>query len=370
MQFLQWLIICLLALHFTVVYSFNLKSISVIFRHGDRTPKKSEIYPLDPHKNYIKSLGYGKLTNEGKNREYQLGVSLKKRYGAMLGDDYDTTNIHAISTDYDRTKMSLLLLLAGFFPPRKDQVWNKNLNWQPIPIAVSTADDGKPNYWNSDLCPKFGAELKRIQSSAEYQKNVRKFDKLKKELSRLTGREIKDLYSMYKLYHLFYAERAMNLKLPAWADYYYPNGPLKDVALFIYKTYSYNDVLKKLNGGLFMREVLKAVSKQINESNETLPDEKIDSPKVFLYSAHASNVAAILQTLNVWNNDLPNYGSAVVLELYKKRSRYYVKILFNTGIPMKFRTLVLPGCPEYCPWEDFLKITKKVLPDDSDRCSI
>ncbi|CAB0031815.1 unnamed protein product [Trichogramma brassicae] len=125
-----------------------------VFRHGDRTPKKSEIYPLDPHKNYIKSLGYGKLTNEGKNREYQLGVSLKKRYGALLGDDYDTSNIHAISTDYDRTKMSLLLLLAGFFPPRKDQKWNQNLNWQPIPIAVS-ADDGKPNYWNSDLCPKY-----------------------------------------------------------------------------------------------------------------------------------------------------------------------------------------------------------------------
>ncbi|CAB0031816.1 unnamed protein product [Trichogramma brassicae] len=92
---------------------------------------------------------------------------------------------------------------------------------------------------------RFGAELKRVQSSAEYLKNARKFDQLKKE-SRLTGREMKDLYSMYKLYHLFYAERAMNLKLPEWADYYYPNGPLKDVALFIYKTYSYNDVLKKL----------------------------------------------------------------------------------------------------------------------------
>lgn len=39
----------------------------------------------------------------------------------------------ARSTDFDRTKMTALLVLAGIYPPPTVQKWDEDLNWMPIP---------------------------------------------------------------------------------------------------------------------------------------------------------------------------------------------------------------------------------------------
>lgn len=43
--------------------------------------------------------------------------------------------LEATSTDYDRTKMSLALVLAGLYPPTGKLRWNEGLNWQPVPYT-------------------------------------------------------------------------------------------------------------------------------------------------------------------------------------------------------------------------------------------
>lgn len=42
--------------------------------------------------------------------------------------------------------------------------------------------------------------------------------------------------------------------------------------------------------------------------------------KFWMYSAHDSNVAGLLNSLNVYNNKLPPYASSVFLELRKKKN--------------------------------------------------
>lgn len=41
----------------------------------------------------------------------------------------------AQSTDYDRTKMSALLALAGLFKPAPSQIWDEEVTWLPIPYS-------------------------------------------------------------------------------------------------------------------------------------------------------------------------------------------------------------------------------------------
>lgn len=85
-------------------------------------------------------------------REYKLGAHLREHYGNFLGDIYHASEVSARSTNTDRTKMSLQLVLASLYPPKGAQNWNKDLNWQPIPItSVPRLDD---NLMIPEECPK------------------------------------------------------------------------------------------------------------------------------------------------------------------------------------------------------------------------
>lgn len=55
-----------------------------------------------------------------------------------MGADYTEDKVYVRSTDVTRTKMSAELVLAGLFPPSEIQTWNKNLNWQPIPVSYKS----------------------------------------------------------------------------------------------------------------------------------------------------------------------------------------------------------------------------------------
>lgn len=58
---------------------------------------------------------------------------LRQRYDNFLGSIYHPRDIYAVSTDTDRTKMSLQLMLAGLYPPDSAQLWNPDLPWLAIP---------------------------------------------------------------------------------------------------------------------------------------------------------------------------------------------------------------------------------------------
>lgn len=47
--------------------------------------------------------------------------------------------------------MSLLLVLASLYVPTESQKWNKDLDWQPIPI--NSLVEGLPNFMRPEICP-------------------------------------------------------------------------------------------------------------------------------------------------------------------------------------------------------------------------
>lgn len=48
--------------------------------------------------------------------------------------------------------------------------------------------------------------------------------------------------------------------------------------------------------------------------------------KVFMYSAHETNIVGVLRALNVYQTHIPFYSSAVVVELWKDIDDYFVKV--------------------------------------------
>lgn len=74
---------------------------------------------------------------------YDLGKELRKRYNGLLGDVYYPDVVDARSTKSARTIASLQYCLAGLFPPNEYQLWNKDLNWQAIPVYYKEREDDK-----------------------------------------------------------------------------------------------------------------------------------------------------------------------------------------------------------------------------------
>lgn len=63
----------------------------------------------------------------------------RRRYDGFLGDIYVPEHVQATSTDFDRTKMTALLVLAGMYPPVPVQQWDEVVNWIPIPYDYDKA---------------------------------------------------------------------------------------------------------------------------------------------------------------------------------------------------------------------------------------
>ena len=55
---------------------------------------------------------------------YKLGKYLRNRYKNLLSDTYDENDIYIRASDVDRTMMSAMSNLAGLYPPKRDQIWN------------------------------------------------------------------------------------------------------------------------------------------------------------------------------------------------------------------------------------------------------
>ncbi|KAJ8952968.1 hypothetical protein NQ314_007444 [Rhamnusium bicolor] len=76
--------------------------------------------------------------------------ALRSRYNKFLGEYYYPEVVEARSTDYNRTKMSLQLVLAGLFPPRREDMLQDNIYWQPIPYNyVSRSQDKVWSIYNN-----------------------------------------------------------------------------------------------------------------------------------------------------------------------------------------------------------------------------
>lgn len=338
----------------------ELRQVSVLFRHGDRAPDDTplETYPNDPYLNFdFYPEGRGQLTNQGKRREFQLGKVLLERYSSFLGNLYTPRTVSGLSSDYDRTKMSLHLVLAAIFPPNTEQQWNPRLNWQPIPTRYLLRVED--NIFLPDDCPLYVAEYDRVLQSPEGKFGLSKFNNFMRQLTEWTGKNISTPLDMYYLYHTLMAEYSLGLPLPSWTRKIFPNGELLNGTIFAYDIASSTPTLKKLYAGPYLRVVTKTMLDFVTGASENVR-------KLYLYSGHETNIAALLQALNLYKPHVPAYSSSVILELHEIDNDFFVKVLHYLGIPSRVEELELPGCDVLCPLDMYLEIIEDLIPTQAE----
>jgi len=251
--------------------------------------------------------------------------------------------------------MSLQLLLAGFFPPAGTPLeWNKNLNWLPIPYNYEELDKDTLLLVRT-ACPRYHEELERVFS--EDVANEIKVDKqLYEELTKITGLTIKTPDDIQSLYSTLKAEHEFGLELPEWTKRYYPER-LQTITDKSYVYNAYNDELKRLKGGVFLKKSIDDWEKKIDKKLAT---------KFFLYAGHDATVTNILSAFNVWDPQFPDYGITALFELsqHKKSGEYGVEIFLRNTTAIEPYPLTIPGCSQFCLLKDLKVLLKNSIPSD------
>lgn len=146
----------------------------------------------------------------GKQEVYELGKYLRRRYKQLIGVNYSSKNVYIRSTDIDRTLMSAQIIAAALFPPSEEQMWNKELKWQPIPIHTRSSTEEHLLAWMIP-CPRFMYLFKNEAESIEVKSLIEKHKFSIEHWEKHAGKSFQKLFDLMFLYDTLYVENRKGL---------------------------------------------------------------------------------------------------------------------------------------------------------------
>lgn len=102
---------------------------------------------------------------------------------------------------------------------------------------------------------------------------------------------------------------------------------LQDIVKIEYEIRSYTLLQKRLNGGTIIKRFIENII--INAARR-------NPRKIYLYSGHEVNIAALVKALNLSEPQLPPYGCAMIFEkLRNKDGKHYVRVIFFNNLSIE-----------------------------------
>lgn len=329
----------------------------VIFRHGDRTTDISTFYPNDPYRNEtFYPFGPGQLTNEGKRREYRIGKALRRRYNGFLDATYTPDVLDATTTAYNRTKMSLMLVLAGLYPPIGEDQFEDGLGWQPIPYNyVPLIEDQLLAAFHSS-CPRFTRETANYEQTMTVQREMKKHSRLFDYLTEHSGWNVKSIEQLYFIYNSLSTEEEWGFDLPEWTKKIW-KAPLKNAAVNFWKVLTGNTLLRKLSAGNLLKKI---IDDSLAKAEGSLSPQ---TRKLFLYSGHDFTVISMLSALNIYSPHHPPYGAFVIVELHNIDGVHGFKVFYQDYKSKEPQQMTIPKCNSFCPLNEVVGLLSEYFPE-------
>lgn len=158
--------------------------------------------------NFIWNVWFSQL---GKRQQYELGKFLRAKYSKLIGTRYSPQRVYIRSTDEERNLQSAQCNAAGMFPPSGDEVWNKQLAWQPIPIhTIPLSDDYLLNSFVP--CPRFDQMFRQRMESHEIKSLLENHTELVDFMERGSGKLLPELVDVLNLYNILFVESLKGLE--------------------------------------------------------------------------------------------------------------------------------------------------------------
>uniref|UniRef100_A0A1B6LPF6 acid phosphatase n=1 Tax=Graphocephala atropunctata TaxID=36148 RepID=A0A1B6LPF6_9HEMI len=361
----------------------TLQFVIVVSRHGNRAPVFD--FPSSPYQSDDTNMwpnGNGELTQSGYDQMYKLGKKVRALYDGFLDQTFRPEDFKALSSTSGRTLQSAELFLAGLFPPRGFQIWNKDLLWQPVPVHPTFLDHYELVFLNEKpLCSRFREAQEDALMETENLNNSSLVSFIDYVLP-FTGIDENKLHveigSAYKAQIVFIVWEAIinavnnGIPLTEWASKLYPEPLTSLVEKFYYASAVGSlDQIKYLEGEMFQEMVRLMQSK----ANGTLsPDTRM-----YFYSGHDCTIMGLMMMMlkNVEDKiGFVNTGSALIYELHQdpQSGSFYVQVLYIDGASPNLEpsAVNIPSCGSPCDLHQLLNITEEYynITDWEEECHV
>ncbi|CAO4364403.1 unnamed protein product [Caenorhabditis nigoni] len=313
-----------------------------LFRHGARAPDKE--YPPEVAKYFPR--GRGQLTDRGFNTSYQMGLFLRKRYveTGFLNSNMNSGEMKWFSRDLDRVLSTASTVGAAMF---------RNPKQKYTSVAIQTEKDGNNFLLNFPIPCKVKTDY-RNKTCPDLLSENSKEDRYTTALKCLGP-----FPPVFNKFNVTDSDMYINMVR---------NGvPVPQEVRDNYAEISkeFMKVRDYLNG-LYSREYIQVkfgvlVDKMLRDMDTAwkLYKRKIPRRKFRVYSTQDWVMSGILSAFGVHEHILahgpqeePNYNTLILVELWKKNGKPYVKFLYKpeeeTQLDHKLMDLtgVVPGCDE------------------------
>ncbi|XP_010897675.2 lysosomal acid phosphatase [Esox lucius] len=355
------LLLTVLSVLGNVVGERKLKFVTVLYRHGDRSPVKA--YPTDKYQESAWPQGFGQLTQEGMRQHFELGQMLRKHYMGFLNNTYDRHEISVRSTDVDRTLMSAEANLAGLYPPNGSQVFDPKLVWQPIPVHTVPLEEERLLSFPIPGCPRYKVLMNETEHSEEFVDMTNKYKDLIKLVREKTGLRNTNIESVWSVHDTLFCEARHNMTPPDWVTPQVMEDlrKLKDFGFKILFGVYKQQEKSHLQGGVLLGSIVNNITESAHpNSNRRL--------KMMMLSAHDTTIVALHSSLSIFNEKQPPYASCHIFELYQEdNGSFSVAMFYRNDTTRDPYQLAVPGCDLFCPLDDFVRLTKPSIPEDWDK---
>lgn len=351
------------------VLSRKLQVAHVLYRHGIRAPV--HIYPNDKYQAKDWPNGVEQLTQKGMLLEHKLGQFLKKRYMSdsnFLNTSYLRSQVDVKSSDVDRCLQSAQCQLAGMYPPRGFQVWNKDIAWQPIPVHTTP----RPNdtlIRPMDKCPRLNEIRKQRENSVAYKAEVDKNMELLQNVSFYAGMNL-SFDNLWWITDCILSEQKEFNDVPAWSRKVW--RPMMNLSDTIFANrWRGDDEMGRITGGPLLAHINDNMLRW--STNDIVRSDKYKSKvkKFNLFSGHDQTLLALGCALNI-PIEIPVFASSMLVELYHSPEKnYWVEIYYRNDYKGTLKPLSIPNCEFKCPLSSFIELTKnRVSVDRAKECGL
>jgi lysosomal acid phosphatase len=336
----------------------GLKSVQIIFRHGERPAEASYLTPT------------AGLTETGKKQMYELGLYFRERYSTLVKTKFDVDETSIISSDNDRAIRSGELAAFGLY---KDfnlaAKWNgekEPIPYEPIPVRAIPPELDR--YLQPKVpCPKedqlfeetggpfLEGLLDRHSDLLDIYIQETKDENLKNSDATAVVR-VEKLISFME--HVTF-NSTHGLPLEEWTKSMLRVDDFRNFLIGLFEATFVLPEERKLYGGSLLGLIVDGFKEEVPK-------------KLKLFAGHDRVMYALMRALDIYDPFAltpPPYGAALMFELHQdsQLQRELVKIFYRNDTRAEPQELKLPTCADPCTLPDFVEMTKDLIPIDYEK---